>query len=70
MHKLLPYILIGSIVLSALGYVYWKGRTDKANAIKIETLEETVEDQESLNEIRNNRPDTSGLIDSLYSGTF
>jgi hypothetical protein len=68
--KLLPYILVVSAILSILGYTYWKGGADKEDKIILKDLQETVKDQEALNEIRNNRPDDDELINSLLSGTF
>lgn len=68
--RFLPYILIGFSIMSFIGYVYWKGRSDKADEVELENLKVTVKDQEDLNEIRNNRPDDATLIDSLLSGSF
>lgn len=68
--RLLPYILTIIGISSFVGFVYWKGWSDKSDTVVIEDLKETVKDQEALNEIRNNRPTDDELIDSLLSGTF
>lgn len=70
MIRLLPYILAISTVLSILGYTYWRGGADKEDQIIVNELKETVKDQEVLNEIRNNRPDTDALVDSLRNDNF
>lgn len=70
MMKLVPYIIAVTTALSILGYVYWKGGADKEDEIILKDLEVTVQQQEDLNEIRNNRPNDAALIDSLRSGEF
>ena len=61
-------------VLFALGvshaYMYWQGRMDAQTAYTIKQLKETQEDQEVLNEIRNNRPDSVGVVKRLREGSF
>lgn len=70
MIRFLPYILAAFSIVSLIGYIYWKGRADKASEIERQNLKVTIEQQEKLNEIRNNRPDDATLIDSLLSGDF
>jgi len=68
--RFLPHILIVASILGLLGYVYSKGRTDVKRDVEVTTLKKTVKDQEALNEIRNNRPSDTDLLDSLHNGTF
>ncbi len=50
--------------------VYWKGRNDCAIKTQIVTLEKVVTVREKQNEIRNKRPDSSGVSDRLRKATF
>lgn len=52
------------------GYLYWRGGEDRDDKRETQTLKETVKQQEKMNEIRNNRPDSAELIDILLDGTF
>lgn len=67
-----PYVLIAAaILLSAWsGYLYLKGRSDCVNAQALKSMTATIETREAMNEIRNNRVDTAGLVDRLHKGTF
>jgi hypothetical protein len=53
-----------------LTFFYVKGRTDVSRAIEVKSLRVTVEEQEDLNEIRNNRGTNTELFDSMYNGDF
>lgn len=68
--RFLPHILVVVSILGLLSYVYIKGRTDVKREVEIKSLTATLEDQENLNEIRNNRPSNTELFDSLRSGNF
>lgn len=68
--RFLPHILVVASILGLLSYVYIKGRTDVKREVEIKSLTVTLEEQEDLNEIRNNRPSDTELFDSLYNGDF
>lgn len=70
MPNIWSYVIVVGVVFAILGTVYWKGSSDKEDTIILKDLEETVEQQEVLNEIRNNRFNEPELIDSLRKGTF
>lgn len=70
MSKIWSYVIVVGVVGAILAAVYFKGGEDKEDTIILKDLEETVEQQEVLNEIRNNRPNDIELINSLRSGTF
>ena len=68
--RFLPYIIAALGAASLVGAIYWKGQTDAKQVYKIDQLQETIKDEEKLNEIRNHRPDDDTLIDILRSGSF
>jgi hypothetical protein len=49
---------------------YYKGGVDKKAEIRIETVTKVVEIVKKKQEIRNNRPEPSRLIDRLQRGEF
>lgn len=52
------------------GLSYWKGVSDGKEAVRLKNTETVLTIREELNEIRNNRPDSSGVIGRLRDGTF
>ena len=68
-----PLKAIGALVLlfsMVFGYGYYKGYGHAKRAIEAKTITKVVTIQERKNEIRNNRPDTIGLINRLREGKF
>lgn len=67
-----PYIGLGFIaaVLIAFGAGYYKGHIDTEAKIEFKTLTKTVEIKEKMDEIRNHKPDSTGVVSILRAHNF
>ena len=67
-----PYIGLGFIasVLIAFGAGYYKGHVDTAAQIEFKTLTKTVAIKEKMDEIRNHKPDSTGVVSILRAHNF
>lgn len=70
MLKLLPYLIFAGGVLAFVIGVYFYGHKNGYDLCELKILEQTANDQEVLNEIRNNRTDIAGVVKRLRKGTF
>lgn len=60
------FAAVSVFIVSALGYSYNRGKA----SCEVRILKETITIKEKQNEVRNNRPDSKQLIDSLMRGEF
>lgn len=72
MFGLNPTVLLLTVcgVVAAFAFGYGKGRMDGVNACEVKILKETIVLKEKMDEVRNNRPDASGVVKRLRDGTF
>lgn len=72
MSVLNPWLIL--IVVTAFlafgGFSYMRGRADCADNYKTKTAIETLKDKEEIDEIRNNRTDSAGVVKRLRGKSF
>ena len=64
----LPALILLTLVTGAM--LYHRGYSSGVEDVKVKTVSSAIKVRETQNEIRNNRPDTHGLIERLRDGTF
>ena len=69
-HKLIALAAVLAMIPIAYGVGYLRGYWAGEESVEVRTAKQVVHISEVKNEIRNNRPDDDGLIDSLRNGHF
>jgi len=57
-------------IISFIGYIYYKGGSDREDELVSEAIEKRIEERDRLDEIRNAPVDVDDVIKRLRSRTF
>ena len=57
-------------IISFIGYIYYKGGSDREDKLVSEAIEKRIEERDRLDEIRNAPVDVDDVIKRLRSRTF
>lgn len=70
--RFLPYIFLAIVSLFIFDhyYRYIEGFNDGKQNIEYKTLTKTVAIKDKMDEIRNNKPDSTGVVKRLLDGSF